>query len=159
RGRHSYLARAPEIGTHASTLKPFGAWWIWLLGLALIVLAPLGVGAAIRSALPGDVPAYAPAAAWPSERVRRRAASIPGWAIVAAGVAVIALWLIFWAINTHSFQNDEDQYLYLSRWVPLHLPQSLWAFVEYGRGLQRLEVWLLAVPGVLFDAPWSLGVG
>ncbi len=32
----------------------------------------------------------------------------------------------------------------------------MWNFESYGRGLQRLEVWLLALPAAVFDAPWSL---
>ena len=67
-----------------------------------------------------------------------------------------SLWFFYWGINTHVFQNDEDQYVYLSRWLQTDFPASLWNFDVYGRGLQRLEVWLLAMPAALFDAPWSL---
>ena len=114
----------------------------------------------MRSALAADAAegrlASAPIAEWPSENVRRRVAAIPGWVILAAVCAAAVVWFLYWGINTHVFQNDEDQYVYLSRWLSEDFPQSLWNFDLYGRGLQRLEVWLLAVPAALFDAPWSL---
>ncbi|HET6548485.1 MAG TPA: hypothetical protein VFG79_08520, partial [Solirubrobacter sp.] len=69
------------------------------------------------------------------------------------------VWFCYWSFNTHVFQNDEDQYVYLSRWIQLDFPHSLFTFFEYGRGLQRLEVWMLAIPSWLFDSPWSLQGG
>jgi hypothetical protein len=159
-GHRSLLSRAGEVMEHAATLRPFGAWWWWLLAAAVVTLAPLGVLLAMRSALAADAAAgqlaRAPIAEWPSERLRLRAGAIPGWAIVAAAGAVAVVWFLYWGINTHVFQNDEDQYVYLSRWLTETFPQSLWNFDVYGRGLQRLEVWLLALPAALFDSPWSL---
>ncbi len=160
-GRSSLLSRAGEIMRHAATLKPFGAGWWWLLTLAVVTLAPLGIALAIRSALTADEAVgiareREPPAPWPSERLRRRVAAIPGWAILAAVGASAVLWFFYWGVNTHVFQNDEDQYLYLSRWLQNDFPASLWSFALYGRGLQRLEVWLLAIPSALFDSPWSL---
>jgi hypothetical protein len=159
-GRKSLLSRAGDVMEHAATLRPFGAWWWWLLGLAVVLLAPLGVVVAMRSALAADAAegrlASAPIAEWPSENVRRRMAAIPGWVILTAVCAAAVVWFLYWGINTHVFQNDEDQYVYLSRWLQTDFPQSLWNFDLYGRGLQRLEVWLLAIPAALFDAPWSL---
>jgi len=157
-GRSSLLSRANEIMAHAATLKPFGAWFWWLLIPAVAALAPLGIALAIRSALAGDAAEMrrAPMSAWPSERLRRRAMAIPGWAIVAAVAAVAVAWFFYWGVSTHVFQNDEDQYVYLSRQLQNDFPASLWSFDLYGRGLQRLEVWLLAIPAALFDSPWSL---
>src|SRR5919197_2869422 len=154
-GRSSYLARSGQIMSHASTLRPFGAWWWWLLTFAVITLAPLGVALAIRSALPVDAPVTArpraPARPWPSERVRRLVAAVPGWAIVGAVGALACLWFLYYGVHTHVFQNDEDQYVYLSRWFKENLPGSLWDFETYQRGLQRLEIWLLAVPQWVAD--------
>jgi hypothetical protein len=84
---------------------------------------------------------------------------LPGWALVAAAIALAVVWFCYWGFSTHIFQNDEDQYVYLSRWLQQDFPSSLFAFDVYGRGLQRLEVWLLAVPSALFDSPWSLQGG
>jgi hypothetical protein len=162
-GRHSLLSRLGDVASHAATLKPLGAWWVWLLALALLVLAPLAVLAAIRSALVADgareVPERPPLRLSPPEALTRRAQALPGWVIVGALCLLAVLWFSYWGLNTHVFQNDEDQYVYLSRWFPENLPESIWNFDVYGRGLQRLEVWLLAVPALLVDAPWSLAAG
>jgi hypothetical protein len=161
-GRKSLISRADQVMAQAATLKPFGAGWWWLLTLGLVTLAPLGVLLALRAGL-ADVADVerprAPLSAWPSERLRRRVEAIPGWAILAAVGTVAVAWFFYWAFNTHSFQNDEDQYVYLSRWLQNDFPASLWNFDMYARGLQRLEVWLLAIPSALFDAPWSLHGG
>jgi hypothetical protein len=53
-GKHSILSRLGAVTTHAATAKPLGAWWMWVLALALIVLAPLGVLASVRAALATD---------------------------------------------------------------------------------------------------------
>jgi hypothetical protein len=163
-GRHSMLSRVGRITTQAATLKPFGAWWWWVLSLALLVLAPVGVGLTIRSAFAADGARFAadrlPAGSWPDmTRVRARLAALPGWALVGAAVVLAVAWFCYWGFNTHVFQNDEDQYVYLSRWLQLDFPRSLFEFTAYGRGLQRLEVWLLAIPSALFDSPWSLQGG
>lgn len=161
RDRSSLASRAGQVMEHAGTLKPFGARWWWLLTAALVTLTPVGIALAMRSALVADEaagvararPVVAP---WPSERLRRRVQATPGWAILAAVGAIAVVWFVYWGVNTHVFQNDEDQYVYLSRWLQNDFPASLWSFDLYGRGLQRLEVWLLAVPSALFDSPWSL---
>ncbi len=84
-GWRSLLSRAGDVMEHAATLRPFGAWWWWLLGLAVVTLAPLGVWLAMRSALAADAAegrlANAPMAEWSPENVRRRVAAIPGWVI------------------------------------------------------------------------------
>ncbi len=156
----SLLSRAGRLMAHASTLRPFGAWWWWLLALAVAVLSPVAVMLAVRWALTADAARAArdpaPAGAWPSERLRRRANATPGWAIVAAAGALAVLWFFYWGFNTHVFQDDEDQYVYLSRALQDDFPAMLWDFEIYGRGLQRLEVWLLAIPSFLFDSPLSL---
>ena len=162
----SLLARAGEVFAHASALRPFGAWWFWLLTVLVVAAVPGCMALAIRDATVIDRvdeavarPARAPASSWPSERTRRRIEVVPGWAIVAVLAGLAAAYFVYWGVNTHVFQNDEDQYVYLSRWMQLHLPESLWNFDVMQRGLQRLEVWLLAVPAALMDSPGSLIVG
>jgi hypothetical protein len=161
RGKQSLLARTPQVFAHASTLRPFGTWWWWVLSFAVIGLAPLGIAAAMRSALVAGDGVVAPDAAprtdpFPSERVRARFEEIPGWALLAGAAAIAFAWLAYWGAHTHSFQADEDQYVYLSRWFPQHLPESIWNFDVYQRGLQRFEIWLLAIPALVLDSPWSL---
>ena len=34
----------------------------------------------------------------------------------------------YWSLSTHVFQNDEDQYVYLSRWLQTDFPASLFDF-------------------------------
>ena len=156
--RSSILSRLGEVTTHAATLKPFGAWWMWVLAIALIGLAPLGVLASIRAALVSDGERErAPVLAWPAWVARAR--ELPGWALAGGAGAIAVLWLFYWSVNTHVFQNDEDQYVYLSRWLLHNLPGGLWDFNTYGRGLQRLEVFLLALPTAVVHNPWSLGIG
>jgi len=159
----SFAARGGQIMEHAATLRPLGAWWWWLLALAVVALAPVAVVLAMRSALSTDAVlrarAPAPVGAWPSERLRRRVDATPGWAIVAAAGTLAVLWFLYWGVNTHVFQFDEDQYVYLSRLLQDDFPAMLWDFDVYGRGLQRLEVWLLALPSFAFDSPASLVAG
>ena len=157
----SILARVGDMARRGARLNPLGPWWWWVLALTLAVGAPLLVLAAARSALLADTAAgrdRAPvgSVALPFARARRRLAGIPGWLLVAAAGAAAVAWYAYWGWNTHVFQHDEDQYVYLSRWLQHELPEALWSFDFYGRGLQRLEVWLLAIPSALFDSPWSL---
>jgi hypothetical protein len=162
-GRHSLLSRLGQITAHASTLKPLGAWWMWVLALALIGLAPLAVAGAIRSAFTADGTLTddrpAPMGAWAPERLWDRVRAIPAWALLGGALVLAVVWFFYWSYNTHVFQNDEDQYVYLSRWLPHDFPSSLWNFDVYGRGLQRLEIWMLALPALFVDSPWSLAAG
>src|SRR5262249_14702094 len=92
RGRHSLVSRVGETTTQAARLKPFGAWWFWLLALVLVTAAPLAVYGALRTALAGDEASGLDADALrvrpDVERARRAFARVPGWAIVAAGCAI-----------------------------------------------------------------------
>jgi hypothetical protein len=166
-GRHSLLSRIGQTTSHAATLNPFGPWWWWVLALALVTVAPAGIYRAIRTTLDSDAalgldrevarnPFPPPAVRRAYDRTAGRA---PGWALLAVGAAFAVLWFTYWSLDTHVFQNDEDQYVYLSRWLQTDFPASLFDFAAYGRGLQRLEVWLLAIPAWLFDSPWSLRGG
>jgi hypothetical protein len=163
-GHHSVLSRLGRVTTHAATLKPFGGWWFWVLALALLAFTPIAVWKAIRAGLTEEEAASAgdraPVGSWPElTRTRMRLASVPGWGWLAAGVVVAVIWCCYWAFSTHAFQNDEDQYVYLSRWMQHGFPGSALNFDVFGRGIQRLEIWLLAVPAALFDSPSSLQGG
>jgi hypothetical protein len=85
---------------------------------------------------------------------RRHAAAAVG-AIVVLG----ALYFLAWALSIGSHQPDEQQYVWLARW----LAQDPWPaavnFTEFVRGLQRLEVWVLSVPLAFLPAPGALFVG
>ncbi len=144
---------------HAATLKPFGAWWLWVLALALLTLGAARGLAALRSAL-APTAARAPtrdvAPRACSTRARRAPGSsaFPAGRCVAAAGALTCCGSATGALSTHVFQNDEDQYVYLSRWLQARLPRARCSTSTlYGRGLQRLEVWLLAIPAALFDSP------
>ena len=50
----NYWSRAGQIMDRASTLRPFGAWWWWVLTIGIAAMAPVGVGLAMRSALAID---------------------------------------------------------------------------------------------------------
>jgi hypothetical protein len=158
--RSSYLARAGRIIAQASTLRPFGPWFWWLGIAVVLLLVPAALALAMRTALAADAAVGAREAPrsweWPFERLRARAAAVPGWAVLAAACTLAVLWFFYWGVNTHVFQHDEDQYLYLARWAQLDLPSRLLDFDTFGRGLQRLEVWLLMIPSLLFDSPESL---
>jgi hypothetical protein len=162
-GRHTIVSRLGEVTSHASTLKPFGAWWMWVLSLCLLTLAPFAVWRVVAFALDADDAALGadrpgPAYAWDGERVRERFAAVPGWVWLTLAGAVAVVWLSYWSLSTHVFQNDEYQYMFLSRWLQDDVPARLFDVTLYGRGLQRLEVWLLAIPAALWDAPTSLQV-
>jgi hypothetical protein len=166
REQRSLLARLGETSGHAATLQPLGAWWFWLLGIVLALAVPFGLWRAVQGALESDVAAGAvrdiAREPWPPRWTRRAAArvtALPAWSVLAVAGALIVLWLLYWSLDTNVFQNDEDQYVYLSRWLQTDFPASLFDFAAYGRGLQRLEVWLLAIPSALVDSPWSLRGG
>jgi hypothetical protein len=165
RGRHSLLARIGQTTKHASTLNPFGPWWWWLLGLALITVTPVAVYCALRGTLAADAArgldrdVVRTGLSHRFERLVPALARIPGSALVTAAAALAVPVFAYWSLSTHVFQADEDQYVYLSRWLQTDFPASLWNLDIMGRGLQRLEVWLLAVPSALFDSPWSLRGG
>ena len=111
-----------------------------MLALALLTITPVArATAALRAALVADAARRAgprrraAPRAVPDRRVRAALARIPGWAIVAGGVPLAVLvWLAYWSLSTHVFQNDEDQYVYLSRWLQTDFPASLWDFDAYG---------------------------
>ena len=88
------LARSGEVTTHAATLKPFGAWWMWVLALGLLTLAPLGVWlrdplrARDRRRGAGRSTARGRRSSGTRSACARRLAAIPGWLVLALVAAV-----------------------------------------------------------------------
>ncbi|MDQ6751707.1 MAG: hypothetical protein M3Z33_13280 [Actinomycetota bacterium] len=56
-------------------------------------------------------------------------------------------------VRITTFLADEELYVPLARWVPHHLPEALWTFAPWQRGLQRLDVFALSVPFGLARSP------
>lgn len=77
---------------------------------------------------------------------------------IAAVVLAAAVYFYFWASRTGTAQFDEHQYVWLARWIDVD-PAAALNFSEYLRGLQRLEVWLLAAPLSVLSGPDALLAG
>jgi hypothetical protein len=74
-------------------------------------------------------------------------------AIVAVLIAVATSVYSHYALRIGSFQNDEEAYLQIVRYISHHLPSALWQneianrqTMLFARGLQRLDLFILAVP-------------
>jgi len=161
----SVLSRAGDVVAHVAALTPLGAGVLWGM-LALVVV---GLPGAAFLALRGAVREEGPLAPGPARRpparpalrpeTRARLARIPTWGLLSALVLLATGYFAWWGARTHVFQNDEELYLSLGRWLPGVLPEGLWELAIHQRGTQRLEVWLLAVTEGLFDGPGSLVAG
>lgn len=64
-------------------------------------------------------------------------------------VAAVAYLSAHYGTRIGNFQNDEDQYLELARYIGHHFPGALWQSGIYPRGTQRLDPLLLAAPFTL----------
>jgi hypothetical protein len=80
-------------------------------------------------------------------------------AVLAAVVTAGALYLFFWALTVGSHQPDEQQYVWLARWIAQDPWPAAVNFTEFVRGLQRLEVWVLSVPLAFLPSPGALVAG
>lgn len=160
--------RLGEVVERATVLVPLSPWSAWLLIAALLVAVPGGAFLALRGALAAAAPAgrreLPPARPFPlagrgralrsaAAAVPARAAAVPAWAWLALVVAAAGLWLYVWAGRVGTWQNDEEEYVYLARWVANNLPSSLWEMDLLQRGLQRLEIFILALPLGTMKAP------
>lgn len=164
------VSHIPRTFHDAATLKPIPVWFVWLLALLVILGLPAGVIYALGStAGAAPLPGRAPAPPLPFRRVRRGVADGAAWSVArvrriplrwvgAGALAAVILYLAYWALKVRGFQNDENEYVYLARWTQGHFPQALWDFTIITRGLQRLEIWLLAVPMSLFPSPLAFDV-
>jgi hypothetical protein len=68
------------------------------------------------------------------------------WLLLAAIVAAAAVVYAIYALRIGNFQNDEEQYMTLARYIASHFPNALWQGSIYPRGVQRLDPTLLALP-------------
>ena len=73
--------------------------------------------------------------------------------LLAALVALVTALYTIYALKVGNFQNDEEQYLQLARYVAAHFPGALWDSAIYPRGLQRLDPIILALPFALARGP------
>jgi hypothetical protein len=166
----SVLARLGSLFDHDAALNPMTPALVALLGLAVLILVPLGAfwalamsfAAADAAAIGADVAPPPVPFARPARRLRERAAPVatrvaaipaPVWLGVILFIA--ALWFYVWAMRTHAFQNDEARSVYLARWVDTGLPGSLWNFSIVDTGIQRLNIFILApIVGLLGGPGW-----
>ena len=161
-------SRVGEVVDHAAALNPLQPWLVWFLLGAFVLGVPAGALLALRagSAAPDEpvAPPVRPAPAPPrvpgTARARaaaaaaaRRARRVPAWAWLAGLVLAAAVWLWVWASRVGTWQNDEEEYVYLARWITDGLPERLWDFTFLARGLQRLEIFILALPLGTLPAP------
>jgi hypothetical protein len=164
----SMLNRAGALVDHAAVFSPLPAWLIWILiACALLVVPAAAIGALAVAARSGPAPVQAatPAAvpgaglarrareAAPVRRARGAAGRIPPWVFVAGIVVLAWAFAYFWARRVTTFAPDETLYVAIANWLPHHLPQGLFYFDFYQRGVQRLEIWLLSATLGVFGSP------
>ncbi len=65
--------------------------------------------------------------------------------LLGALIALAAAVYTVYALRVAQFQNDEEQYVSLARYVAAHFPHALWQSGIYPRGPQRLDPWILAI--------------
>jgi hypothetical protein len=168
RGKKSLIQQTPRAIDHAAVFVPLAPWAIWVLLVLTVVGVPAGVyfalarAAALPAAVVADVSPTAPPVPFPRARrsVHRGAASIgraarrapPGVWLGLLVLAVLAFGYL-WASRMGTFQNDEGQNVYFARWMANNLPDSLWDFSLLQRGLQRAEIYVLALMLGLFKTP------
>lgn len=73
--------------------------------------------------------------------------------IVAVPVALIALVYVIYALRVGNYQDDEEQYLSMARYVATHFPGAMWQSSVFVRGTQRLDQIVLALPFALMRGP------
>jgi hypothetical protein len=71
-------------------------------------------------------------------------------ALITAGLTV---WLWRWALFNHSWGNDEELYRHFAGGVARDFGLLFHMDPSYGRGIQRLHLFVMAVPLALFDNP------
>ncbi len=76
---------------------------------------------------------------------RPRSARTADALILAALILGVAALYSHYALRIGTFQDDEDLYLRLARYIAAHFPNALWEPL-YTRGLQRLDPLVMAIP-------------
>jgi hypothetical protein len=167
-GKKSLIGQTPRAIDHAAVFVPLAPWAIWVLLVLAVVGVPAGVyfalarAAASPAAVVGNAGATAPPVPFPRARhaVRNGAAATvraarraPPRAWLAILVLAVLAFAYLWASRMGTFQNDEGQNVYFARWMANNLPGSLWNFSQLQRGLQRAEIYVLALTLGLFKTP------
>lgn len=87
-------------------------------------------------------------------------------ALICALIAAATVVYLHYALRIGSFQDDEEQYLQIARYISHHFPWALWhnavpnrETVLFGRGIQRLDLFILAVPFWLLRGPGAFEFG
>ena len=73
-------------------------------------------------------------------------------------IVAVAVFLLDYALGVGSFQNDEQHYMQLARYIPQDFPSALVKIPGYGYidGIgQRLDIWIMALPFALLRGPGS----
>jgi len=86
-------------------------------------------------------------------RSRRRGSGRIDLLAVGLLIVLAATAYSIYALRVGSFQNDEEQYLQLARYVAAQFPHVLWQGGIYLRGTQRLDPIVLAIPFALMRGP------
>jgi hypothetical protein len=73
-------------------------------------------------------------------------------------IAAAAFLYAMYALRVGNFQNDEEQYMTLARYIAQHFPSALWQSGIYPRGTQRLDPLILAIPFALLRGPGAYQV-
>ncbi|MGH2880961.1 MAG: hypothetical protein ACRDK4_15310 [Solirubrobacteraceae bacterium] len=73
--------------------------------------------------------------------------------LVALLIAAVATVYALYAVRIGNFQNDEEHYLQLARYVSEHFPGAMWQSSLFTRGTQRLDQIVLALPFGLMRGP------
>jgi hypothetical protein len=73
--------------------------------------------------------------------------------MIVVPIAVIALIYVIYALRVGNFQNDEEEYLTVARYVAAHFPSALFQSGVFERGTQRLDQIVLALPFALMRGP------
>ena len=73
--------------------------------------------------------------------------------LIVVPVALIALIYVIYALRVGNFQNDEEEYLTVARYVAAHFPGAIWLSSLFARGTQRLDPIILALPFALMRGP------
>src|SRR4051794_971393 len=65
----------------------------------------------------------------------------------------MTLWLWHWAVNNHSWGNDEELYRHFAGGMSRNFDLFFHMDPSYGRGIQRLHLLVMAIPLALFKNP------
>jgi hypothetical protein len=83
----------------------------------------------------------------------RESRVLPVLALIALSAA-IAAWLQHWAVQTHTWGNDEELYRHFARAIARDFPLGVFDVGGgYGRGIQRLHLLVFAFPMAFTRAP------